>query len=339
MFPKFLIWKELLKLGKTGIVRQEINNFFRGNIIKVIGVEGWFEFLEEERTLEDIANHFNYTDLDLLSQLLNILERDRVLININGNYICDHYVKDNYRRPKIFSDAMVDIWKEYSNQLPNRLKGNKIEFFNGINLFRWDFVLSGSMYMTINKAAFLYSEFLRNPGDLLEVGCRNGVNLAHIIHLLRKQGSNIKELNLYGVDNSPEFINIANNEFLRMLKSFNHNDRIANDFKMPVFSQSDLNSFDLEDNSLSYVYCSQIFHWHNPRNMIKELIRILKPGGVLFGSQNFYPEANLYNELHIKIINGSYGFFTRDQLKSWAFDAGASKFETTTPISLFKIIK
>ena len=69
------------------------------------------------------------------------------------------------------------------------------------------------------------------------------------------------------------------------------------------------------------------------------MIRVTKPNGVIFGTENMYPQANPYNDLHFKVIKGAHGFFSRKEFENWAKSSGANSISFCTPISLFKIVK
>ena len=69
------------------------------------------------------------------------------------------------------------------------------------------------------------------------------------------------------------------------------------------------------------------------------MLRVTKPGGIVFGTQNLYPDANPYNEIHFKMVRNAGGFFSKEDLYSWAREMGASHISNTTPITVFKIVK
>ena len=107
----------------------------------------------------------------------------------------------------------------------------------------------------------------------------------------------------------------------------------------PEFIEGSIEKIPFEDNTFDYVYNSQVLHWTDAKKAIAEMLRVTKPGGIIFGTQNLYPDANPYNELHFKIVRGAGGFFSKEELYTWVEDLGVSNISNATPVTIFKIVK
>lgn len=105
---------------------------------------------------------------------------------------------------------------------------------------------------------------LLNPkpnSSLLDVGCGSGILIQKLLTLNRN-------LKLYGLDITPKMVEVAKKKFIN-----NSSVKISlgSAIKMPY-----------EDNSFDYVACASSFHHHpDPLLSVKEMIRVLKPGGKL----------------------------------------------------------
>ena len=105
---------------------------------------------------------------------------------------------------------------------------------------------------------------LLNPtsnSSLLDVGCGSGILIQKLLSLKRN-------MKLYGLDITPKMVEVA-------IKKFTNNSNVeitlGSAVKMPY-----------KDDSFDYVTCASSFHHHpNPFQSIKEMVRVLKPGGRL----------------------------------------------------------
>ena len=108
----------------------------------------------------------------------------------------------------------------------------------------------------------------------------------------------------------------------------------------PDFKKGHATELPFEDESVDFVFVSHILYLMNPEKAIAEMMRILKPGGILFGTQAFLsrPYTKIWT-LFMKVIDGAYGYFTKKDLKNWAIKNGAEKVKFATPLSVFEIVK
>lgn len=342
MFNGAFAWYELIKLGNITQVRKDIDTFYRGNIVRVLATEGWISFLKEPRTVDEIMDHFQYTDKNFLELILHAFVADNSLKIVNkSTYVFNEPVNTEWVLPAIFDEQMKDLWWNFSNFIPQRLKGKYYDFSGGFNLFNWDNVLSNKMYSQIRKSAFSYINGLHKDGSFLDVGSGNGYGTASIWSSFYKKNPN-KMIKVVGLEQDDNLLEIAQEEFERMAKNITGESleklRIHKD-DYPEFVQGDILNIPFPDEIFDMTYASQVLHWTDAKAALKEMMRVTKKNGIIFGTQNFYPKANEFNDIHFKVIKGAEGFFTKEEMTKWAKDLGAKKVKYSTPISIFKIEK
>lgn len=339
-----MAWYELIKLGNIRSIRKDIDTFFRGNVIRSLKQEGWFEFLENERSFEEIIEKFNYIDSIFLNEVLDTLVSDKTLLRTNNNkYILIKPLNEDWILPRIFNEAIVEIFKGYAESIPSRLKNEFFEFSGGFSLYNWDDTLGSKMYRQIRKSAFAYSSVSKKKGNFLDVGCGNGYGTAAIWYDYFKAGLIKKNaIKIVGIDYNEDLLNIAREEFdLLVKRNSNGNIKDIKQYsdRFPKFLKGNAENIPFKENTFDFVYCSQVLHWTNAKKAVKEMLRVTKPGGIVFGTENLFPSANRYNNLHFKVIEGAHGFFSKEDLTNWAKEAGAEKVQLLAPIYIFKLIK
>jgi ubiquinone/menaquinone biosynthesis C-methylase UbiE len=344
MLNRMKAWIELLKIGNSRSALKITNDYFRGNVLDVLDKEGFFAYLEEKRSFKAIKTNFNYTDDRYLVDLLDALESDNTITRNNGVYFTPEPVQYEKVRPSFFNESIMELMDDYARFIPSRLKGNFFDFSTGFNLFNWDDTLGLKMYEQIRKAAFAFVNPFKSPCKLLDVGCGNGWGTAAIwlYYYNRSYFTTLSQVELYGMELDKGLLSIANDEFPRLLKTHQDiSDKELRDLSkhFPVFTHGDICDIPYPDETFDYVFVSQVFHWTDPLLAFKELFRVLKKGGIAFGTENFIPDANLYTNLHVKVIEGAHGFFTKENTIKWAKLAGFKKIKFATPATIFKFEK
>lgn len=151
---------------------------------------------------------------------------------------------------------------------------------------------------------------LENDQFLLDMGCGEG---RHSIGALLETSANV-----VGLDLSLNDLNIAKSR----LRDFDLSKIETN----CTFGVSNINDIPFENASLDAVICSEVLeHIDSPEESIKELIRVLKPGGVMALSvPRYLPELICWklSEEYSKTPGGHVRIFRHSQLKQLALDNG-----------------
>lgn len=150
------------------------------------------------------------------------------------------------------------------NEDSDLIKGKTARFYN-IGAY-----LSGLVFIYKKNLSLIE---LKNGDSLLDVGCGTG----KIIHQLEKKHAN--EIRFYGVDPSPEMLQIA--------KLYNPKSRIS-------FKVAYADDLPFVNNSLDWVISTFAFHHMPAEEKVKaigEIARVLKPGGKILISDFGRPKG------------------------------------------------
>jgi len=127
-------------------------------------------------------------------------------------------------------------------------------------------------------------EFLFNGAKILDIGCGNGYST-----FLYAEFFNV---NITGIDYSSKMIEVANNELKQ--KSFQNSSKVQ-------FGIGDIRQLDIDDNSYDIVITDRCIQNLCDRNdqekAIKEVRRILKPGGIFLMCENTEQGLNNLNKV------------------------------------------
>lgn len=119
-----------------------------------------------------------------------------------------------------------------------------------------------------NKFLYNLTFDTMNPKDndsILEIGFGNG-------KFFDKLFSMAKNLTIYGIDFSTEMVSAAKKNNPTPIKSGKLSLQTGNSDKLPF-----------ADNSFDKVFCiNVVYFWENPAEHLREIRRVLKPGGKLF---------------------------------------------------------
>jgi len=324
-----------------------VSDWFRNNIIRVLEKEGWSDFFVVPRSIDELMDHFSYTDKEYMMTIIYALLNDRTMTQLkDGKYqVLKPLEANGVKIPEMFEKSTQDTFIDYADAVPNRLRGEYMEFSGGINLFNWDDWLTSYAYEAIRRAAFAFTpRVLDNPGCILDGGCGMGFGTAAIWLYHYNKGHIHPQTNfkIYGIDNDENFINIAKEEFARIAA---RHDVLRKDEMLqykeffPEFKVGSVDDIPYEDEFFDYVFMSQVLHWTDTPKTIKEVSRVLRPGGIYFGTNTVIPHTNPYLSVHIKVAEGAYGSFTKEEMVNWLKDAGFSKIKFTSPITIFRAEK
>jgi ubiquinone/menaquinone biosynthesis C-methylase UbiE len=200
-------------------------------------------------------------------------------------------------------------------------------------------------YSIIRKSALSFvPEPLSNPGRFLDLGCGSGNSTAEIWSLAMRKNNYMpkSDFKMVGVDIDENFVNIANAEFHEIVKKYleisSESYSELSGF-IPEFKLGSTTQIPYPDEYFDHIFLSQVLHWTNLQASLDEIYRSLKPGGIFFGTNILFPRASHYLHLMLRTIEGADGFFTKEELIAKAERAGFSKFDFSTPITIFKLKK
>ena len=104
----------------------------------------------------------------------------------------------------------------------------------------------------------------------------------------------------------------------------------------PSFQVMSAMELDFPDESFDVIYHSLLLHWTpNPELAIKEMVRVLRPGELVFGMQITKPLASSYVNLITQVYQNVYGYFWKEDLTRWYQRAGV-QLSIATPAGVFK---
>lgn len=346
MLKTIAAWGELLKLGVgTRNRAKEVREYHRALALNALKREGWFDYMVTPRAIHDFADYFGYTDLDLLSKFLEVFENDEILIKEDGTYRTNGTINDlPVVAPDEFGSGIKQIHADAAKAIPSRLRGRYTTFSDEMNTFNWDDSLNLKMYEHIRKAAFKYTDAIKRRGTFIDIGCGNGVGTAAIWGYYYKQGvfESDTPVKIYGLEFDPNLKRIAEEEFVMSAARLLNVDRSIIDSleeHHPIFIQGTAEELPFENEFFDMVYTSQVIHWCDAEKATKEMMRVLKPGGLLFGTEAFSPMLDSYVELFILLNEGAYGAIKKEDFIRWAKESGASEASTVTPAGVFRVLK
>ncbi|MFW9768878.1 MAG: hypothetical protein ACFFF9_16115 [Candidatus Thorarchaeota archaeon] len=94
-------------------------------IVNTILAEGWIITLSNSKTIDEIAREHGYTNMRLLSDILNLLIGENIVGFADGKYQIRE-VKTTAIRPEDVGSAMTNFYYDCSKYLPQALKGRRV---------------------------------------------------------------------------------------------------------------------------------------------------------------------------------------------------------------------
>ncbi|MFW9924660.1 MAG: class I SAM-dependent methyltransferase [Candidatus Thorarchaeota archaeon] len=331
-------WLPLLKLGNTVSRRNELEKYSEYLVLSSLEKANIFNYLKKPRTLNDLTREFSWEyPSKYVDDLLKILVNDKILIQNNDHYLFNEGIV--IEKPDVkFIEDFNDVFETYALGIPDRLKGKYFDYTGRLALFNWDSVLAGSIYQALRDSALNFVDIKNNNGfQLLDVGCGPGYETTDL--WLRFQNDKSK---IVAIDYDTDLLKIAQEEFCQNIakKGFKETtwDKLENP---PSFLETSAENMDIfQDNSFDVVYFSNFLHWlEEPLVGIKEMYRVLKPGGIIFGSQGTTEVTNPYLDITARVVKGTNGYFSKKQFAEWFKEAGFVKLKSATMVNTFKARK
>ncbi len=338
-------WFEIMKAIGARDIAKVLREYYRALSVNALRKEGLFDYLLSPRTIQDIADHFGYTDLEYLNKCLEVYADDKIISKENGTFRSNGSVNEfPLVIPRDFGPGFVQVTTDAAEGIPDRMKGRYTTFSDEMSTFNWDDSLRMKMYESIRKAAFKYTDALNRGGNFIDIGCGNGVGTAAIWGYYYKKGSFQSDtpVKIYGLEYDPNLKRIAEEEFAHSAARLLNVDRSvieALEEHHPVFVHGNAEELPFEDEFFEMVYTSQVIHWCDAEKATKDMMRVLKPGGLFFGTEAFHPIMDSYVELYILLNEGAYGSIKKEDFFKWVYEAGAEDASSVTPAGVFRVIK
>ena len=222
---------------------------------------------------------------------------------------------------------------------PARLRGQQIVFDSlekdGRELTdQFHDLLGNRIYTAMRNAAFAAlprqeRAWLRGK-KLLDAGCGSGRETAELwLHL----GGNVE---ITAIDPLPGMLKLAEANFDALVEYIEPQHPPINNHNRPTFREASITRLPFEDNSFDAAFYSQVLHFaSDPRSAIGELVRVVKPEGVIFGSQGAKPHASAYLNIYARTSENCYGFAWVEDYQRWYAEHGF-QIEVITPAGIFR---
>jgi ubiquinone/menaquinone biosynthesis C-methylase UbiE len=231
----------------------------------------------------------------------------------------------------------MTIWQDFAARIPARMRQQPIDFVErfeqeGPAVLSFDRSLTRKVYAVLRQAAFAYV----NAGELrgkrlLDVACGTGHETADI--WLWLDG----DVQIVAVDPVRGLIELAEQSFDRLVAEAHDCRKLSGtDGNRPTFHVMNAMDLDFPDESFDIVFHSLLLHWTpDPAHAVQELARVLKPGGVVLGTQICKPMASPYMGLITRVHENVHGYFEQEDFYRWYEQAGV-RVSMVTPAGVFK---
>lgn len=344
MLKRIKSYMNLLKLGGFGKISSEMNSYFRNLVVS--NLTSFLDYLLQPREFNEIVEEFQVSDREYLHLLLTALQSDSTIErNEEGRYLLGGPVIADPVVPSFFTESVNGFAIAMAKGVFDRLLGRYFDSTSGFNLFYFDDTLSMEAYSLVRRSAFAFvPEPLSKPGKFLDLGCGSGNSTADIWSLIMKKTKFQPSDNfeMIGIDIDENFVNIANAEFYEILQNFMEVDRETYsglEGLHPEFKLGSTTQIPYPDEYFDYIFLSQVLHWTDLKTSFKEINRVLKPGGLFFGTNLMHPQADPFLNIMLHTVEGAGGFFTKEKFIEYGKAAGFSKFDFATPMTIFKVEK
>lgn len=343
------VWWHILTSAGPGMrAGRQADRLFRYYILHVLDTVGFFEYIEEPRTYGQILAEFGFEDGDYSREMLSVLVNDK-----------HNVIQEESNHYKLNPSEPIPTLKEVLDKTDRRIRGFVIlaegmahnilprlrrhplglaESFEADGrqlLTKFDRILGNRIYSSMRDAAFAYltreDKAWLVGKKLLDIGCGSGRETAEI--WLKFKG----DTQITAIDPVNSMLELADKNFELILRELDPLHPPVSSKNRPVFKEASATRLPFEDNSFDAGFWLFILHWTpDPRRAIQETVRVVKPGGLIFGAQTFKPEVNPYFDLVIRSNRNSYGFFWREDYRRW-FGENGLELEMATPAGIFRV--
>lgn len=344
MFDTAKVWWVILtQLGSLSASSRYSEMWIRHFVAEALENEGVLDYLREPRNYGQIIARFGFVDCPYTREVLetlasgkrNILakEGERYRRDLSVPLLTLEQVKE--RTPDKFHG--MTMWQDFARRIPGRMRQEPMDFVHrfeeeGPAIFSFDQSLTRKVFAVLRRAAFAYVDTRAFRGKrLLDVACGSGHETADIWLWLKG------DVQITAVDPVAGLVALAEQNFARLVAEGRDNTVVPlTEENRPSFHVMSAMDLDLEDESYDVIFHSLLLHWTpDPARTVQEVGRVLKPGGVVFGTQICKPTASPYMNLITQVHENVYGYFWEEEFRRWYAQAGVT-LEMATPAGVFK---
>ena len=329
------IWHILKAIGPAPRAASQGNRIFRYFVLKALDDVGVIRFLQTPRAYGELLTEFGFTQNEYVDELLATLVKDPSSpITMNGqSYLLkpgatipslDELLAETDRRLR----SVASIAQAISANIVDRMREDLVgvrEFFEQDNrrlVHMFQEQLNTRIYTGTRAAAFGYlpdrdRRWLRGK-SLINIGCASGRETAEIWLKLGGQ------TRITAIDAVPSMLDIAERNFAPLLDELDPGHPAITPDNRPRFDLADAMRLPYSDNTFDSMFWFLMLQWTaDPSRAIAEAVRVVRPGGLLFGCQPLRPLVSNYMNLVVRSSRNSYGFFWPQDYVHWFVQAGA----------------
>jgi ubiquinone/menaquinone biosynthesis C-methylase UbiE len=342
-------WYIVTGIGSALKAGRQADILFRYYVLTTLEKIEFFSYLSQPRAYGDILTKFRFEDNDYTKDVFKILVSDHQnILSLNSDLYSYNPSAERKDLEEILQTTgrvvqpMIKVAETLSENILERMREQRVdveEMFTRdehrvTNIFHD--VLGTSFYTVVRNAVFAYlpcneKKWLEGK-KLLEIGCGSGSETAE---LWKHLGGKIS---ITGLDPVPRMVQLAEESFEQHLIETFPDHPLITSSNRPTFKIGNAIELPFDDNSFDAAFWAFMMHWTpDPRKVIEETIRVVRPGGLIFGAQQYKPYINPYMDLVIRSSRNSYGFFWKEEFIHWFKQYGLS-IDMATPAGLFRVL-
>ena len=328
-------WHILRAIGPAPRAATQGNRIFRYFVFKALEDIGVIRFLQTPRTYGELLTEFGFTQNEYVDELLGAVVRDPFSpITKNGD---TYFLRPGATTPSLHDllaktdrriRSVAAIAEPIAANIVDRMREDVVgvrEFFEHDNrrlVHMFQEQLNKRIYTGTRAAAFGYlpdgdRRWLRGK-SLINIGCATGRETAEI---WLKLGGQVR---ITAIDIVPSMLELAERNFAPLLDELDPDHPPVTAHNQPRFDLADAMRLPYPDNSFDSMFWFLMLQWtSDPARAIAEAVRVVRPGGLLFGCQPLLPLVSNYTNLVVQSSRNSFGFFWPQDYIHWFREAGA----------------
>jgi ubiquinone/menaquinone biosynthesis C-methylase UbiE len=336
-------WVVLTDVGPIGMLSRQADHWIRAFVTEVLEEQGLFEYLEQPRSYGQIVSRFGFVDIPFTREVMATLASGRqpLVLEEDGRYRRNPDVElpkhENLVRSTSRTVRDFFFLRDFAQQIPGRMRQEPVDFVRqfeeeGPAVLSFDKSLSTRLYAGLRKAAFAYIDVQELRGKrILDVGCGSGYETADI--WLRLRG----EAQITAIDAARGLLEMAEGQFAKIVNESNLKGLPPlTDENRPSFHLMNSMHLDFPDESFDAVFHSLVLHWvASPQRAIQEIGRVLKPGGLVFGTQITRSHSSSWQNLMFTVHEGVHGVFWEEEFRRW-YEREGIPLSIATPVGVFR---